>query len=204
MTAKRSAFANALKIDSTWWCDERPYINFRCTLAAAACAERAKEILHQLGLEIAHARGGDFVAADAIRAAGKIERGGGEAIVHRHEEISGAQDAALRAERLFHRFAERDADVLDGVVLIDVEIAARREVEIERAVAGDLFEHVVEETNARGDAGFALAVEIQAQAMSVSFVVRRSFAFLMRHPWLSDDAALPFRRQGKRPRRRSI
>ena len=37
------AFANALKIDSTWWCDDRPYINFRCTLAAAACANARKK-----------------------------------------------------------------------------------------------------------------------------------------------------------------
>ncbi len=72
----------------------------------------------------------------------------------------------------FHRFAERDADVLDGVVLINVEIAARGEFQIEAAVARNLFEHVIEETNAGRDLRLAAAVEIQFQPMSVSFVIR--------------------------------
>src|SRR6202043_1273897 len=33
VAAKRSALANALKIASTWWCDERPYRRRRGTFA---------------------------------------------------------------------------------------------------------------------------------------------------------------------------
>ena len=38
-----------------------------------------------------------------------------------------------------------DADVLDGVVAVDVEVARRLHVEVEAAVAAELVEHVVEE-----------------------------------------------------------
>ena len=76
-TAKRSALANALKIDSTWWCEERPYISLRCTLAAADCAKRAEKVLEQLGLKIADFRRGKFPVADAVGAAGEVEGGGG-------------------------------------------------------------------------------------------------------------------------------
>ncbi len=49
------------------------------------------------------------------------------------------------------------------MVLVYVEVAFGFEFEIEAAVAGDLFEHVVEEADARGDFGLALAVEVEAE-----------------------------------------
>ena len=64
----------------------------------------------------------------------------------------------------FHCFAERDSGVFDGVVLVHVQVAASDEFEIERAMAGDLFEHVVEEANARIDVRLAAAVEIELHA----------------------------------------
>ena len=56
------------------------------------------------------------------------------------------------AERLRHGFAERDADVLDRVVLIDVEIARRpSQLQIEPAVTREQLEHVIEEADAGAD-----------------------------------------------------
>ncbi len=63
-----------------------------------------------------------------------------------------------------HGFAEGDANVFYGVVLVHVEIALRRYFEIEGSVAGYEIEHVIEETDAGVDAGFALAVEIEFEA----------------------------------------
>ena len=105
---------------------------FQVNVRRSGLRERAEEILHQLGLEIAYMRCRDFEIAHAIRAAGKIERRGRETIVHRHQKIAGAQNPALRSERLFHGLAERDSHVFNGVVLIHVEVAARRKLEIER------------------------------------------------------------------------
>ena len=61
-----------------------------------------------------------------MRPAAQIDRRDRERFVHRHHEVAGAVDALAVAERLGHRLAERDAEILDGVVLVDVEIAGRR------------------------------------------------------------------------------
>ena len=99
-----------------------------------------------------------------VRPAAEIDRRRRERFVHGHQEISGAQNAALRAQRLAHRLAENDARVLDGVVLIHFEIAARVEFQIHRAVPRHERQHVIEKRNAGGDFRAALAVEIQAHA----------------------------------------
>ena len=125
--------------------------------------EAAEKVFEEFGLEVAYFGRGEFPGADAVGAAGEVEGGGGEAIVHGHQEIAGAEDAALCAQGLLDGFAQGYAYVFYGVVLVYVEVAFGFEFEIEAAVAGDLFEHVVEEADARGDLGAALAVEVQAE-----------------------------------------
>ena len=65
---------------------------------------------------------------------------------------------------LRHGFTQRDADVLDGVVLVDVEIAAGVHVQIEAAMPRDQIEHVIEKTDARVIREPALAVDVQGHA----------------------------------------
>ena len=62
---------------------------------------------------------------DRVRPAAEIDGRDGERLVHRHHEVAGAVDAAAVAERRRDGLAERDAEVLDRVVLIDVEVAGR-------------------------------------------------------------------------------
>jgi hypothetical protein len=54
----------------------------------------------------------------------------------------------LSPTALAKRLAERDADVLDGVVGVDVQVALRLDVEVEHAVARHLVEHVLEKRHA--------------------------------------------------------
>src|SRR5215472_1295272 len=123
----------------------------------------AEEILEQLGLEVTNAGRGEFPMADAVSATGEIEGGGGEAIVHRHEEIARAENAALIAEGLFDGVAKGDANVFDGMVLIDIEIALGAKMEIESTVASDLLEHVIKEADTGGNVGFATPVEVETK-----------------------------------------
>ena len=67
----------------------------------------------------------------------------------------------LRAERLRERLAERDADVLDGVVLIDVEVAVGLQLQVEGAVPREQLQHVVEEPDAGLHLVAALALDAQ-------------------------------------------
>ena len=84
-----------------------------------------------------------------MRPAAEIDRRDRERLVHRHHEVAGAVDAAAVAERLRHRLAERDAEILDGVVLVDVEIAGRLHRQVEPAVRREQLQHVVEERGCR-------------------------------------------------------
>src|SRR4029077_6994290 len=52
-----------------------------------------------------------------------------------------------------------DPDVFNGVVLIDVKVAAGFELEVEASVMGEEFEHVVEEADARRDIVRAAALD---------------------------------------------
>jgi len=78
---------------------------------------------HQLGIERAHLVAAELRLEHQKRTAGNIDRHAGERLVHRHMHVGVAGDALHVAERLFHRLAERDAHVLGGVVMIDVQVA---------------------------------------------------------------------------------
>ena len=71
-----------------------------------------------------------------------------------------AAQALLVAERLGNGLAERDADVFHGVVGIDVQVALGFDFEVDRTVAGDLVEHVVEEGNTSGKAANTGAIKV--------------------------------------------
>ena len=96
-----------------------------------------------------------------MHAPAEIDRRDGESLVHRHDEVAGAVDAAPVAERGRDRFAERDPEVFDGVVLIDVEVAGGGDRQVERAVAREQLQHVVEEPDAGADVVAAATVERQ-------------------------------------------
>ena len=98
-----------------------------------------------------------------MRPAAQVERDDGQRLVHRHDEVAGAVDAAAIAQRLRHRFAERDAEVLDRVMLIDVEIAGGLDVEVEGAVPREQLQHVIEKPDAGRDGIAAASLDRQLQ-----------------------------------------
>jgi hypothetical protein len=133
-------------------------------VGASSLRESLEKIFSEFGLEVANTLGADFAGDDAVWAAAEIDCGGGERFIHWHQKISGAEDAAFVADGFGDGFAERDAGVFHGVMLVDVEITRDFDREIERAVAGDEVKHVIEEADAGGDFGGAAAVEIKAKA----------------------------------------
>ena len=61
-------------------------------------------------------------------------------------------------EGLREQLPEHDANVFDGVVLIDVQVAIGAQGEVESAVPGEQLEHVIEEADAGGDLVLAAAL----------------------------------------------
>ena len=89
---------------------------------AGGIGERLEEVMEHLGRDIAYLFAMELGIPDEPGTTAKVEGDLAEAIVHREAEAVSA-DAALVAECLEDAFAESDASVLDGVVLIDVEVA---------------------------------------------------------------------------------
>ena len=92
-------------------------------VGARAARKALKEIRHQLGLQIADQARAHLRVDGKGRAPAQIHGGNGQRLIHRHHEVSGAQNAALVAERAIEGLAERNAHVFHRVVLIDIEIA---------------------------------------------------------------------------------
>ena len=132
-------------------------------IGARADRKALEEIVDELGLQIADARRRRAQIHDRVRTPAEIHGGDGQRLVHRHHEVAGAVDPRAGAERLRHRLAERDPEVLHGVVLIDVEVAARVDAQIERAVPRDELQHVIEEPDAAAHAVPSLAVERETE-----------------------------------------
>ena len=77
-------------------------------------------------------------------------------------------DATPVAKRLGQGLPHGNAHVLIGVVIIDVGIAHRIDLQVDQAMAADLMKHVVEERHT--GAGLALAGAIQIQThIHISF-----------------------------------
>jgi hypothetical protein len=78
----------------------------------------------------------------------EIDHHARQGLVEGHVGVAVAGQALLVADRLRKGLADGDAHILDGVVAVDVQVADGFDLEVEAAVAGDLVEHVVEETDA--------------------------------------------------------
>ena len=141
-----------------------PVQHLHVDVAAHALREPFEEIVNQLALQIADALDVQRQVDDRVRASAEIDGRDGERFVHRHDEVAGAVDAAARAERLRDGLAQRDAEIFDRVMLIDVEIAGGAHLEIERAVARHQLEHVIEKADAGTDVVAALAFDAEADA----------------------------------------
>ena len=68
------------------------------------------------------------------------------------------------AERPVDRLAQADADVLGGVMPVDVEVARAGDRQVHQGMPGEQLEHVVEEPDAGLHVRPPLAVEVERQA----------------------------------------
>jgi hypothetical protein len=138
-------------------------------VGAGGLREAQEKVLGQFRLKISHFRSGNFSIANAMWPPAEIDRGDCQSFIHWHDEVSSAQDAALRSERFRDCFAEGDSGVFNGVMLIHVEIAFRLDFQIEGTVPRDQFEHVVQEAYAGANLCLPAAIEVKAQT-NICFV----------------------------------
>src|SRR5262245_28337201 len=70
-------------------------------------------------------------------------------------------DALLVAKRVLQRGSKTQADVLDSVMVVDVRVAGRLDLERDSSVLAEVGEHVVEEADASGRLRLSGGVEIE-------------------------------------------
>src|ERR1700753_4160566 len=72
-----------------------------------------------------------------------------------------AANTLALADSLGDSLPERNAGVFHRVVVVDMKVAVRFDFEVEKAVARDLVEHMVEKRHARGKLLLAGAVQVE-------------------------------------------
>ena len=118
--------------------------------------ERAGEI----DVESADHRARERDVPFEARSPGQVDDHPRQGLVQRHVGVAVAADARLVAGGARESLPEGDADVLDGVVRVDVQVALRLDLEVDQAVARDLVEHVIEERHPGLEPALAGAVEV--------------------------------------------
>src|SRR3546814_5512140 len=95
--------------------------------------EAVEPVREHLGVHLAEPRlrKGGFI--DAVRASRNVEHAARQRLVHRRVRLAIARDAALVAERLGDRFAERERRILDRVMLVDMKVALHRHRNVDRS-----------------------------------------------------------------------
>src|SRR6516225_8599888 len=92
--------------------------------------ESLEEVFHQLRLKVPDPLSFDRRLQYEIGTAAQVDGRHRQRFVHGHHKVAGAVDASFVAERLPKGLAQHKASVFNGVMLIDVQIAPRPEVEI--------------------------------------------------------------------------
>lgn len=125
--------------------------------------EGLPEIIDELRIELADFFSGEFEIADVPGAAAEIDGDGDEGLFHGEGETAVTDDALFIAPSFDECLAESDADIFDGVVLIDLKISVCLDCEVNEAVTGEEGEHVIEEADACVDLRGPGAVQIEAE-----------------------------------------
>src|SRR5258708_756897 len=123
----------------------------RVNVGAGSSREGFEQIVYKLRLQIANTQSADLGINYRRGASSEIHRGQTERFVHWHDKITGAQNAAAIAQSTIKNLTQRDPNILNRVMLINIQVALRRQFQIEASMSSKELHHVVEETDACGD-----------------------------------------------------
>src|SRR5271169_4041762 len=119
-------------------------------IGASAPGKSLEEVVDQFCLQVTHQARADLGVYHSGRSSTEIHRGHSHGFVHRHQKVSGAEDAPLAAQCLIKRLPEDDSHILYRVMLVHVQIAAGVQLQIKPPVMREQFQHVVKEPDAGG------------------------------------------------------
>ena len=123
--------------------------------------EALKKFMNEIDVELSDACSRKLDVELQSRSTGQIHYDATQCFIKRHVSVPVAAHAFFLTDGFGKCLAERDADVFNRVMGIDVEVASRFDFDIEYGVPRDLVEHVIEKRNLRRKTGAARTVEVQ-------------------------------------------
>ena len=121
------------------------------------------ELVHQLGVEGANLLGGDVQVLIVPAPAGQVHGAQDQSLIHGQAQGGVAFDAPLIPQGLGEGLPQGDADVLHGVVVVHVGVAAARQLQVHPPMAGQEGEHVVQKAHAALNGALPSPVQVQGQ-----------------------------------------
>src|SRR5262249_24910827 len=130
----------------------------------------------------------EFGPKDQKRPARNIHGHPGQSLVHGQMDIAKARNACHIAKGQAQRLAKSDACILDRVMLVNVKIALSADFDVDERMPGELFEHMIEESDSRFYIGAARSIEIGLDLDGSFLSLARDGAFSHRLSRLSEAA----------------
>src|SRR5215472_13730599 len=88
-----------------------------------AASEALEEVIGQLRLEIAYQTRANLWIYYCHGSSAQINRCHSQRLIHRHEEISGAENAFAVSQGLVKCLTQGNPYILDAMMLVDIEVA---------------------------------------------------------------------------------
>ena len=127
---------------------------------AGRIAERLEEMEEHLGGHVAYLLATESGFPHQPRTSPEVEGDPAQRVVHgQGEAVTG--NAPLVAQSPGKGLAQHQGRILDGVVLVDLQVACDIDPKVDPGMTPQLVEHVVEETEARVNLGAPRTVEIE-------------------------------------------
>src|SRR5688572_15463333 len=159
--------------------------------------EGFQELFDQFRLQIADAWDLKLRFIYKVRPSRQIDDNTRERFVEGHVRMPESRDASPLSERFMESLTQDPTHIFDRVVAVDFVITLGIDLQVHRAVPGQLSEHVIEERYARVDHVLSGAVEVQADA-DVGLVCLSGTGY---QSWFAHSLSIASRSPGRVPAR---
>ncbi len=153
-----------------------------------------EKLAEQIDIKLADTGAGKWHVILEARTSGQIDHHPRQGFIKRHIAVPVAGQPLLVAPGRSQRLTERDTDIFDGMVRINVQITFRLNIQINQAMSGNLIQHVVEKGNAGGE--IALTGTIKIETHGNLRLQRIASDFSLPHGILRKKTAKGFQTEG--------
>ena len=108
-----------------------------------------EKLTKKIHVKTAHLSARPFDFAEQTRATRKVHNNPTQRLIKRDIAVAIARNAALIADGLFKGHSKGDSNIFNRVMVINVDIPLRLDLQINQPMAGNLIQHVVKKRNAR-------------------------------------------------------